>query len=80
MVKCIVYSGSSYGRKVFGKFIFILLSIWKKVWQINRSAKRLILLVLIWMVLLWQITDDSPNSSVFTAAKLYYNGNIDELC
>ena len=30
----------------------------KKLWQINRSANRLVLL---WMVLVWQITDDSPN-------------------
>ena len=47
------------------------LNIWqKKVWQMNRIAKGLFIKLLIWMVLVWQITDISPNSQNFLPAKL----------
>ena len=38
----------------------------KKFWQMKlRSNKRLLL---IWMVLVWQIVDDSPNSPILSPA------------
>ena len=38
-------------------------SIWqKKVWRINKSADRLLIVSTNWMVLVWQITDNLPNS------------------
>ena len=35
-------------------------SIWRKVWQISRSAKRLLI---VRTNLVWQVTDNSPNST-----------------
>ena len=45
---------------MFGEFTLLR----KEVWRMNRSAKGLLIL---WMVLVWQITDDLPN---FLPAKL----------
>ena len=48
--------------KSLGNLLFEHLA--KKVWLINRSAKRLLIVnTIIWMVLLWQIIDDSQNST-----------------
>jgi len=40
----------------------------KNVWRINRFSQKVIILVEIWMVLVWQIKDDLPN---FLPAKLF---------
>jgi len=54
----------------------------EKVWRMNRFSQKVLLLVEIWMVLVWQIKDDSPNSPNFLPAKLsYYTvyGNVTAL-
>ena len=43
----------------------------KNVWQMNRLAKRLLLLL--WMVLVSQITDDLPN---FPAIRYYISTKV----
>ena len=42
----------------------------KKVWQINRSIKRLLIVTANLDGLVWQISDDSPNSSNFPAPNI----------
>ena len=56
----------SRGNNVWQKLIAEDFS--KKFWQMKlRSTKRLLL---IWMVFVWQIVDDSPNSPNLTPAEL----------
>ena len=40
-----------------------------KVWRINRSGNRLLIVSTNWMVLVWQIMDDSPHSANFPAIR-----------
>ena len=57
-----VFIGLPYSRKVWWVESLVNLlfsSVWqKKVWQMNRLAKGLLL---VWMILVWQIADDLPN-------------------
>ena len=63
-----------YSRKVWrveGLANLLFSNIWqKKVWQMNRSAKELLIVTTNLMALVWRITDDSPNLPNFLSAKL----------
>ena len=68
---CLVYRivGNFVGGEVW-RINSFQVAIWqKKDWQINRSADRLLL---IWMVLVWQIMDNSQNSPNFPAIRYSY--------
>ena len=68
----ILYSGKVWQRKSLANLLF--LSIWYKMfWQINRSAKRLLIVStnIIWIVLVGQITNDSPNFPNFPIIQQY---------
>ena len=46
-------------------------SVWReKVWQMNKSAERLLIVTTLWMAIVWRITGDLPNSPNFLPAKL----------
>ena len=52
-----------------GKFVTIM-SVWRgKVWQIDRFSHKVIISK-IWMVLVWRITDDSPNFPAIQYSKV----------
>ena len=71
------------GKVGGGKFVKFTLSkhLAKISLQFNKSARRLLIVstVLIWIVLVWLIIDNSPN---FSAAKFFYYtvGKCKELC
>ena len=57
-----VWWGESLANRLFS-------SIWrKKIWRINRSTNRLSIVCT--NLLVWRITDDSPNSPNFSPSKL----------
>ena len=65
-MKSIPYSGIVWRGESLANWL--VLSIWqKKVWQINRSANRLLIVS---TNLVWRITDNSPYSPNFPAVKL----------
>ena len=45
---------------IAGKFGDSTQTFGEKVWQMNRSAKRL--LIVSWMISVWQVMNDSPTS------------------
>ena len=74
MCSSVLFKGLPYSRKVLqGKTLvnWLFSYFWRrKVWGINRSANRLLIIILIWMVLVLWIMDDSPNLPNFPPAKL----------
>ena len=63
----------------FGKFTrFEHLT--KKVWQMNRFSQKIIIVRRNLMILVWQISHDSPNSPSFLPPKTFLLYGSDLLC
>ena len=78
IITCIPYSAKVWRGYSLVNGLFS--NIWrKKVWRINRSANRLLIVITGFIV--WWITDDSPNSPNFPPAKLScYTVRIKQMC